>query len=1063
MKNRLIAALMMATSLCSWNAMAVNPHVLEAKLNIDGVFPDSAEFDPGPGGFVAKNGWKKITLGYEGVPLRMRLNWESDKIAVYLTTNSPAPIDNPTFWDVENGEIMPTNLWVKGLEVSETGPTDSTCGPEHICLEAINNGTSYVTPFYDRVGFTVYTVDKIIVTPKGVSSDTTLPDPVRIGVGAIETPVHQADVEIQVTPQADGIPVDINLVGGRGHTSDKDAKLEMDSLTAYGDGATVTVPTDADGKITGVLTSCDVLDSACTIHACTNDADVVFTWIWRDGFDISTDWLLDPEFLPISGVVTNRLRLRHHYMEETNALWAPFDQHEVRFFVEEVQWEDDNGISGVIINTAEDPSDEVNDWAYFDGPVTTDDDGIATSKLVVLGNPWLKQLKVVAYDWVVFNEPAPVPDNQQTTAANSPKNTGLNALATENRTTAVGDGRSERPNVGTEQGPIRPIIALAPTYIPVVATNLPVAGTQFAGDLWIYIANLPETGWPMVFQVSNTTTRAWEPAGDNLIKAVANPVAVFQCDDITFFDGAENYNRYHAVKIAAFRKGDYRIIITGPANSCCFTNQFTAIEGHFSFSGNTQPIRVNTNQTDYAIFPLYNPTITSLPRVNLAVQGCLTGTPESAAYTLLGMETLSAGSAFQFQPSSGLTCALSATSENDATLSGIFHLKADYKKVKISITEEGTPPSMFTTRSTISLARKGSLSPLQLVCPDVSIVHPSGQRPPDGEDGARVQNNDALFVFDSAAFPGKCPITNETTKLPALSSIAKTLVWQNLEWVQPDIANVTRVGPNAVTDEPWKTSFSYEQMPLHNDAFGNANLTLRFRARTQWAWNQPIQFRFNRTGTSAAARVAPTMPTYVQVGNPNWYVYWQQVANQFTFGSQASSMFYDDRMVGPDGEWGSWRPFSLTPWVDIVMLFQTNKNWIVDCVTTIHHENGHRQSHQLPPNKGGFGEGLTWSFGSDRDGDLVNDLWETNVVGSALGFTINVETYEDEYRWRGNWDHGWATTSSVKNPPAAPYCNPYPDGYSETQGYGLCPRNEYNVRVRENEIKLKDWSHCPSP
>ena len=225
MKQRL-AWLAAAVALVSWAALAYNnPHILEVALNIDGVAPGD-KFAPGPGGFVAKDGWKRITLNYTGtnLPSKTRLNWNSAKIAVGTTTNGP--------WIVEPYEIrwdpasaMPTQLWVKGVAASDTGPVGTNCGPEHLCLEAINNGTPYVTNLYDRIAFTVYEVTNIVAIPKGITTNDTLPDPVTIGAGAMASEAHQADVTIQITPPISGVPVDVSLVDGRGHDAGKDAHL----------------------------------------------------------------------------------------------------------------------------------------------------------------------------------------------------------------------------------------------------------------------------------------------------------------------------------------------------------------------------------------------------------------------------------------------------------------------------------------------------------------------------------------------------------------------------------------------------------------------------------------------------------------------------------------------------------------------------------------------------------------------------------------------------------------------------------------------------------------------
>ncbi len=104
-----------------------------------------------------------------------------------------------------------------------------------------------------------------------------------------------------------------------------------------------------------------------------------------------------------------------------------------------------------------------------------------------------------------------------------------------------------------------------------------------------------------------------------------------------------------------------------------------------------------------------------------------------------------------------------------------------------------------------------------------------------------------------------------------------------------------------------------------------------------------------------------------------------------------------------------------------------------------------------------------WIATSDSDRDFINDLWETNGVGSTLGFKIDSATASTNEVWRGNWDHGWTNAmgwGSCTNPPPypdpGPYCNP--DGYNSSTGSGLCPRNESHVDARSGAIKLKDWS-----
>jgi hypothetical protein len=132
-------------------SISVTPIAVD--LDIDGVSSGNT-FSPGQGGFLAKGGWVMITLDVEGAR-SARLSWSSEKIAIYTATNGTA-LSNPTDWP--DASTMPSTLWVYGVEASASGPTATNCGPEHITLEAINNGASYATPYVARAGFTVVAV-----------------------------------------------------------------------------------------------------------------------------------------------------------------------------------------------------------------------------------------------------------------------------------------------------------------------------------------------------------------------------------------------------------------------------------------------------------------------------------------------------------------------------------------------------------------------------------------------------------------------------------------------------------------------------------------------------------------------------------------------------------------------------------------------------------------------------------------------------------------------------------------------------------------------------------------
>jgi hypothetical protein len=119
-----------------------------------------------------------ITLKAVGVndPMKTRLNWNSARIEVWTATNGGTQVLSPTNYSPASS--MPTQLWVKGVSVSATGPTKdasgnwTSCGPEHITLEAINNGDLPTTPgtYYDRIAFTVVNVDVDAFWPAIIST-----------------------------------------------------------------------------------------------------------------------------------------------------------------------------------------------------------------------------------------------------------------------------------------------------------------------------------------------------------------------------------------------------------------------------------------------------------------------------------------------------------------------------------------------------------------------------------------------------------------------------------------------------------------------------------------------------------------------------------------------------------------------------------------------------------------------------------------------------------------------------------------------------------------------------
>jgi hypothetical protein len=420
------------TTLTTWSIRAgVNPHIVEVDLDIDYLAAD----DPTewtPGGFVCVEGRRKITL-QKVQPAdwgttagdstkRVRLSWGSTKIAIYDAATGGNAVISGT--DYANANL-PTNFWVEGVAVSATAGTSSTPGPETILAQAIPDG------MYDRISFTVYQVDSITVMPKNAPEGWTPPVPVTIGAGAIHSSAHQADVTIQVQPTVAGIPIDVSLSGGLSYEPGKAAELTLGTQAATGGCAVVTVLTGTNGTITGELTSSDVNNMECTIHACATETTVVFTW---DKYPEQDQWTFEPGYLPVPGVLTNHLVLRHHRdgadSATTNGMpWQPFNGHDIRFFVEKVEYWDADGNLCETNNTATAPAD-VSAWATFPtNPVTTDANGRVTELLTIVTNANLFSVTLAAYDTSVYREAATPPPALLSKLSPSGVRGGLKPLA----------------------------------------------------------------------------------------------------------------------------------------------------------------------------------------------------------------------------------------------------------------------------------------------------------------------------------------------------------------------------------------------------------------------------------------------------------------------------------------------------------------------------------------------------------------------------------------------------------------------------------------------------------
>lgn len=270
----------------------------------------------------------------------------------------------------------------------------------------------------------------IDVVPKDIPEWFELPEPVSIGVGGVASGAHQADVTVHVVPADAGVPVGVSLLNGLGHVIEKDARLVLEGIEITTAGGARTVQTSADGKLAGVLTSSDVVEIS-TIKAENMNRQVAFGWakderqepyldtdgdgqytmgesftdLDGDGAWTGAQWVSDPNIPIIPGQSMQTVRLRH-YRAGANAenpwlvdpYWKPLNGHHIAFFVEEVQFTDENGN----VQSRSNPPDsgvDLSEWAFFpDAEYITNPDGIVTAPLMINDRPNIVLIRMAAYD-----------------------------------------------------------------------------------------------------------------------------------------------------------------------------------------------------------------------------------------------------------------------------------------------------------------------------------------------------------------------------------------------------------------------------------------------------------------------------------------------------------------------------------------------------------------------------------------------------------------------------------------------------------------------------------------
>jgi len=444
---------------------------------------------------------------------------------------------------------------------------------------------------------------------------------------------------------------------------------------------------------------------------------------------------------------------------------------------------------------------------------------------------------------------------------------------------------------------IRPAVVLYPLrYVPVVpqvvANNItkdPYA--NFGGDIIFYCGTNSTNSVTDGVKLQIRDGDEWRAAGPGEGKLIdVGLLGEASINLLALYTGPSRYkNAFVHLKIAALTNAAFRVkgALPAPARNGGYEFPFQAVSAELDFHGKDRPLLLTNNapRTLYHIIPktYYKESDWSQP-VSVTLDARLRHNVEGIPSFFHSLPELSEIFKMSFSNESSAlpqsAIRLEAKKEGEGEWGGWFGVRPPYRRNKITVSEnKGAPYSSARQIGDLNPICYGTMETVRIVCADMKIVKPTGTLPPDGENGATTTLTNALFTFDRAKTPGQCKVRCEAAELPGLPVETRRMVWSLLKWELPDVGAVKPGEPEPIADGGVTniTRFTYNAMPSHNDAFGNTNITLRFKRHPQWAYRQPVQFRFNRIGTGAADQHHAALDN-VTKGNPNWYVYWQQVA-----------------------------------------------------------------------------------------------------------------------------------------------------------------------------------------
>ncbi len=971
------------------------------------------------------------------------VTWASDSTDVIFSAEEGGPA-------LQEGQLTRGSVWVRATTIGAHPLIALPAEREQQALHA----TLHVSG-----------VERITVTPGDWPDGRDLPDEIHLAAGGFESPAHQGKVRIHLYPPIADLSVNVAVLNGGGRN--RNARLAILDQVLYGDQGGILLTSNAQGFIEGTLTTGDTLG---TVEIQADHLTAMVRQSWVDPLDMPDEWearfedrdavLTDYAFINGGGKMHYRVPFLHRRIPgDPDSPVVPMDQHEIRFLVEELVYLDAHGNQQIITNSPSEPNPAVEEWTSFAQAVFTDSDGLATTFMNIADRVELVSLSVIPYDYSICSN---TDVNESPSAMQGPAASTQNPIQ-DASTTEI------RPSLSPEDyNNNYAVIAYAPSFI-LREYNFK-NNTSFEWNVAVFLGgyDIDDFGIAVLDSSGNTVTDGFQIQKIDEIPfawTVTNGSTEDRIGDL--YVGHADLNRFVRFKVRSSKVGAFRLCPVYKGSLSKLSKPFEVIDLGCVLRLPEQepaPLTKNSEEIPIHVFPLSikDSTNSEVP-TKIAVELHQTFSPEGAFLAKFN-KNLPSGNGIniervddqnvkiQFEVQTSLFLSALYTTSLETQRSGVIRNLDEYLKVQ-----------RFDTITRPQLPYIGSAK-----TPPIVLI------PVEMESIMSLDDTNGSFLFDGPNQSGRegkgfamCNFSN----LPGIHVDYKSVIWEMLEWVMPDIGE----GDNKLTAlpfcEPYENGrsivFMYDGMPVHNDHFGSAEISVRFKDRKEWSQMENVNFRFWKDGVAASSEhhEKPDF-SYVKSGNPNWYVYWTQAAKSFThevsgnFGPH-TMMVYNPAFHSPDGKsakhWinGTTEEGMLRTHIEIFSSLYLD---IVNFIKSLHHENGHAASLGLPANQGGWGANLVYVLENDLDRDYIQNEWESGPTGAGLGFSIS----ENNFSQRIAWDHGWISLVEAQNGMKnGEYIKP--DGYDPQTDRGLCCRNEAHVEEKRDIIISLNWAYGGLP